>query len=625
MKRVNLRSLLLSLLLTLSTGIVSQADTDVGGPLPTGTTTTWSLSGSPYRVIQNLEVPASSKLLIEPGVEVRIGKYSLIVNGSLVARGSKEQNVLFTIDRTDRTTDRWGSIQFNSDSSKAGFDSAGQYISGCLLEHVTLEQGQGIIIHRASPAIRNCRILNNMKEEGGAILSVDGSPLIQDCEITRNQSARNGGGIRTIGGQPTIKGCRISFNTAIRGAGGGISSDFSKPEILDNTISHNMAYEGGGIATGIPHGSYLSTAAHSLPRIVGNTIDHNYATIAGGGIFVSGTPQITSNVISNNCLGFGLLKESEIKIRTSDFADRTTTRKNVGAGIYVENTFGGHAIIDSNQIIHNHGAEWGGGLHLSRGSAVVDSNRFVSNHSSSGGGGATVVFVQEHESPGSLRHGTTTKLVNNEFLNNHGGAVELAGNAQHSIIIDNCVFQLNPPFEVINHSLTHAHISNCQFESDDPLELQKLLYDRYDHLAFGKLVMSQTLAKGKIPITEEAKQRKESLASVSPRKLEAATSIINVPNTHDLVLQWEPVTHRDVAGYYVYLVDGETLIGAPFGIGGTSHEGQSPIDIGLNASTKITGLRADHVYHFAVTAYDRQGNESGFSNIASARTSASTK
>ncbi len=80
-----------------------------------------------------------------------------------------------------------------------------------------------------------------------------------------------------------------------------------------------------------------------------------------------------------------------------------------------------------------------------------------------------------------------------------------------------------------------------------------------------------------------------------------------------VVLQWDPNTDADLAGYKVYYqADSSTQ---PFqGTGAT--QGPSPIDVhNQNDSETISGLDPAHPYYFAVTAYNTSGVESAYSNI----------
>jgi hypothetical protein len=57
--------------------------------------TVWTLVDSPFILSGNVTVHQGVTLTIEPGVEVRFGgKFSLIVNGKLNAKGTPESNRL---------------------------------------------------------------------------------------------------------------------------------------------------------------------------------------------------------------------------------------------------------------------------------------------------------------------------------------------------------------------------------------------------------------------------------------------------------------------------------------------------------------------------------------------------
>jgi chitinase len=81
-----------------------------------------------------------------------------------------------------------------------------------------------------------------------------------------------------------------------------------------------------------------------------------------------------------------------------------------------------------------------------------------------------------------------------------------------------------------------------------------------------------------------------------------------------VVLQWDPNTDADLAGYKVYYqADSSTQ---PFQGTGAS-EGDSPINVGNNPTATLSGLDPAHPYFFAVTAYNTSGVESDYSNIVS--------
>ena len=189
--------------------------------------------------------------------------------------------------------------------------------------------GGGIVIHRSSPTITNNVIRNNHACEGGGISIGDGSPLVQQNTITGNgpglcgggtagggisivgfgsaeildnvisdNESLFGGGIELFTGLPTggpliIKRNIIKGNNSVAGQGGGIRmSGFLDALIVQNLITDNQAFEGGGIYW------FVNGGARG-PRLVNNTIADNNAT-NGSGIFAEGDDvrtELTNNII----------------------------------------------------------------------------------------------------------------------------------------------------------------------------------------------------------------------------------------------------------------------------------------------------------------------------------------
>ena len=82
----------------------------------------------------------------------------------------------------------------------------------------------------------------------------------------------------------------------------------------------------------------------------------------------------------------------------------------------------------------------------------------------------------------------------------------------------------------------------------------------------------------------------------------------------DITLNWDPSPSSSVVGYKVYYKADSAEM--PFdGIG--ANEGPSPVDVGDNLTTTLTGLNDTSDYYFTVTAYDSAGNESSPANVVS--------
>jgi len=90
---------------------------------------------------------------------------------------------------------------------------------------------------------------------------------------------------------------------------------------------------------------------------------------------------------------------------------------------------------------------------------------------------------------------------------------------------------------------------------------------------------------------------------------------LNQSYAQDRTLQWDENTDPDLAGYKFYygLESRYPNNPAPYNGAGAT-EGDSPIDIGNVTQFTVQGLSDGVTYFFAVTAYDIDNLESGFSN-----------
>ena len=79
----------------------------------------------------------------------------------------------------------------------------------------------------------------------------------------------------------------------------------------------------------------------------------------------------------------------------------------------------------------------------------------------------------------------------------------------------------------------------------------------------------------------------------------------------DITLQWDANSEADLAGYKIYY---KTETSGPSYDGTGAFEGNSPIDVGNTTEITLHGLDEDVTYFFAVTAYNTDLLESGFSN-----------
>ena len=174
----------------------------------------WDMTGSPYLVTCDANVPVGQTLAIQAGVQVLFtGHYRFTVNGNLQAIGAPGDSILFSRAVANDQSKWWG-IRFvpgSSDSSKMDY---------CIIEWVTKPAGSdwdsdggGIWCSTASPRITRCTLRNNVTSRGGGVYLLLSQATVERCVIYGN-SAIFGGGIFCTSGSPTIDRCTVTGNTA---------------------------------------------------------------------------------------------------------------------------------------------------------------------------------------------------------------------------------------------------------------------------------------------------------------------------------------------------------------------------------------------------------------------------
>ena len=232
--------------------------------------------------------------------------------------------------------------------------------------------GGGIYIFGASPSITGNIITGNHADYGVGIAVFDGSPLIRANTITANDqkgitaSGGGGGGIVVYGdtsspAAPQIIGNTIASNSvAIGGNGGGISvANYSSPLIQGNLIQGNMAYSGGGI----------SLQSYSSLAVVQNVIVNNSSLQVGNGGGISITPGYSPQLILNNTISGNTAINGTSGVYVDDlFGNHTAVFTNniivAGTGQIAVNCYGPSQFFSSNDVFSNSGQAWIGGCDI---------------------------------------------------------------------------------------------------------------------------------------------------------------------------------------------------------------------------------------------------------------------
>ncbi len=266
-------------------------------------------------VHNNIIVPAGEVMHIEPGTVVLFhGYFHISVAGSLIAAGTHDQPILFTVADTTGLYDThvasggWNGIRF--DTTEQDELPTPSWLSYCTFEFSKasgqdFQNGGAISLEgEKDVTIQNCTFRFNVAyRKGGAIYILENNALITQSHFYQNSAANReselyayGGAIYTDASRSTVSWCRFEFNHA-NGMGGAINLERSHVTLFNNIIQHNDAPLGGGI--GIIRTESASVLSNSL-------ITHNTSMFFGGGIAIIDAAMTIANCnILNNYAGYG--------------------------------------------------------------------------------------------------------------------------------------------------------------------------------------------------------------------------------------------------------------------------------------------------------------------------------
>jgi hypothetical protein len=350
---------------------------------------TWGINGSPYNIQGDITIPDDSTLIIEPGVLIEFqGYFALNVQGRLLAVGTETSKITFTINDTtgfhnpDNTLGGWNGIQFID--TPAGNDTS--KIIYCTLQFGKAvgssppdNAGGAIFISTFSKVlISNCLIRYNSAggsdspSGGGLGLHFANITLVEN-EISHNR-AWDGGGIKIWDSEPLFRGNLIVSNEADEGGGGIWIGGLSNSEFNYDIISKNIA---GGNGGGIICWQTTITTLNSV-----NVFD-NLANWGGGLGVIGCEMQITNSNINNNAaisLAGGIGSDfSDVYISNTTFAGDTSGTLSGAIHCWYSNLQIKHCLFEDNE------SDFGGAIHSDYSELLIDSSIFIGNKATDGG------------------------------------------------------------------------------------------------------------------------------------------------------------------------------------------------------------------------------------------------
>jgi len=418
-----------------------------------------------------------------------------------------------------------------------------------------------------STVIRGFRFVNG----GDAGIALTGaSPLVELCAV---DSTLNGPGINCAeGSTAVIRNCQI---TRSNGSGIKLQNCGTAMVIAWNTISGNAAYEGGGI--------YCYS---SSPAISNNTISGNIATNFGGGIYCEhySSPAISANAIGGNSAytggGIYCCFWSCPSISANTIAGNSVIYGGGGIGCYYG--YGSPLAISNNTITENT-ANYGGGIYCEWYSSPTISGNTVTRNTANVNGGALYCTAQSDPQffSNTVTENTASGLGDGVFVFDSKPTLSYCNIAYNGFGLYNSSLSPTPSarYNWWGHASGPWHQGHPLGQGDS------LSFYAWDFNPY--LFEADTLAPPMPPMGLVA----EGFSGCS------------------IQLSWQAVPIADIAGYKVYL-----------GRDTTRYSYTDTFDDGNVTQCIVGGLACDSTYRFAVTCYDRLGNESWYSREVTATT-----
>ncbi|MGN6518351.1 MAG: choice-of-anchor Q domain-containing protein [Dokdonella sp.] len=361
--------------LSMNTGTLKGACGNTGGAFGSGDTITFAASaiiGAPTPGAIALADSADASGSV--GGTLVVGAMHLVIDGSAWRGGGPDQfpegvviqrpgSALATFGILRDIAPAGGSLTLKGLTLRNGF-ARGSVCDG-------RADGGGICMAAADLALVDSSVtLGHADNLGGGIASSTGTVTLIRSTLDAN-IAYAGGGLYSHTGHVTITASTISNNSVWPvGAGGGIRTDGTL-DVVDSTITGNIAKLGGGIQSG------------GITTVTRSVISGNEAYYHGGGLHVAGgTTTLVGSTLAGNSAryyGGGARVDGTLEATNSTIAGNNCNRS--GAGLYLAST--ATLQLDHATLSVNHANTTGGGIGGSGNATIVQT--IVSGNSASSG------------------------------------------------------------------------------------------------------------------------------------------------------------------------------------------------------------------------------------------------
>lgn len=200
---------------TLKNASVGNKGTDIpAGPV----TGTFLKASSPYRIKGSIIIPSGEALIIEPGTVILMdGEYTTItVFGQIVAKGTKENPIIFKSGKSDPKPWDWDRILFRS--------RARSFLQYCIIQN----SNYGAYVVNTSLTLFNCTFSRNSIH---GLYAKNSSVSMQNCLFEKGHVAAI---MLDVGGELEAEQTIIRENI-----NGVLCGDFSTIKMINDTIENN--------------------------------------------------------------------------------------------------------------------------------------------------------------------------------------------------------------------------------------------------------------------------------------------------------------------------------------------------------------------------------------------------
>ncbi|MHC1778106.1 MAG: NosD domain-containing protein [Lentimicrobium sp.] len=458
--------------------------------------TVYSPAFNPYIVVEPIIVPEGVTLTIEPGTNLNFMLSSSIKmeGGTLIARGLPA----LPIAMQAQTDIKWDGISFSA--SKTIFDEDGNYLSGSILDYVSVNMAlKGLILSDTSLLFADHLTIIN--SDYGAYLQSGSTLHLFNSNIDQC----------SYGMYIKNSGSNIIDNCSVTNCDIGIFFPSNNISRFNRFTNNNLSYH-RNIALFMSIGQ--SNIQYNL--IQGNTVAYNNIGlhIGNGGLNDTGLNLITGNIVQHNDIGIKLSQDA-------DTLRANLVELNI-TGILLTKASNNHL---TNNIIQDN-TDWG--LTLTDGSTrnYISTNGIYSNTS-----GVKVTYKD-------FKYSVENSFVYNLLFGNLNEAFLFEAGPQQPLSY-NSITGTRDTGVFVNHFETDIHAPDNWWGTTDTTMINSLIYDHHDQEIYGEVIYKPMLGSP------------DTLSPISRPRM-----VVKRQAGSRILVDWINNSEPDLAGYKVYF--GET-------------------------------------------------------------------